>query len=325
MKNLNSDRFYKANEEISLRFYQMPKVLFNNPIYKGLSLGAKAMYSILRDRQELSIANNQKNEDQWVDEDGNIYLLFSTEPRKGDERTIDEKPQRELSLTELIDITKNTVTAYKKELIKYGLIVTKKMGQGKVDRIYVLKPELPSTNVGIYKTPKNEDSRIPNSESLESQKLTGSDTDLSETDLSDTIFLSPEESDVDNELPVDNLNNERKKESNTNKTNEFNKILNACQYEMFHDSKAILQAIRMLYYSNETLKIGTMAIPPNQVREDLKLLRMEHLDYAISDFDTQSKEQEIRYPIAYLSRCIYNAIFQGDLKFRSEVNYSGYN
>lgn len=35
-------RFYKASEEITLRFYQMPKALFNNPRYKGLSLGAKA-------------------------------------------------------------------------------------------------------------------------------------------------------------------------------------------------------------------------------------------------------------------------------------------
>ena len=35
-----SDRFYTLKEEIILRFYQTPKALFNNPKYKGLSLGA---------------------------------------------------------------------------------------------------------------------------------------------------------------------------------------------------------------------------------------------------------------------------------------------
>ena len=52
-----SNRFYTAKEEVKLRFYQVPKSLFKNPIYKGLSLGAKLMYSILRDRLDISIRN----------------------------------------------------------------------------------------------------------------------------------------------------------------------------------------------------------------------------------------------------------------------------
>jgi len=42
-------------EEITLRFYQTPKALFKNPKYRGLSLGPKLMYSILRDRLDISI------------------------------------------------------------------------------------------------------------------------------------------------------------------------------------------------------------------------------------------------------------------------------
>lgn len=151
---MRKDRFYKANEEITLRFYQMPKALFNNPRYKGLSLGAKAMYFILRDRQELSISSNLKNDEQWVDEKGNIYLLFPIEPRKGDERSVDEKEPRELSLTEILEIDRKTVMKYKKELVEYELIIDKRQGQGKVSRTYVLKPELPSDNVEKYRSPK---------------------------------------------------------------------------------------------------------------------------------------------------------------------------
>jgi len=50
-----SGRFYTLKEEITLRFYQTPKALFKNPKYRGLPLGPKLMYSILRDRLDISI------------------------------------------------------------------------------------------------------------------------------------------------------------------------------------------------------------------------------------------------------------------------------
>ena len=53
--SIPSNRFYTEKEEVTLRFYQVPKALFKNPKYKGLSLGPKLMYSILRDRLDMSI------------------------------------------------------------------------------------------------------------------------------------------------------------------------------------------------------------------------------------------------------------------------------
>ena len=70
-KSIPSDRFYTLKEEVTLRFYQTPKTLFKNPKYKERSLGPRLMYSILRDRLDLSIKNN------WKDEKGYIYLIFS--------------------------------------------------------------------------------------------------------------------------------------------------------------------------------------------------------------------------------------------------------
>jgi len=51
---LAPSRFYTEKEEVTLRFYQTPKALFNNPAYKGLALGPKLMYSILRDRLDMA-------------------------------------------------------------------------------------------------------------------------------------------------------------------------------------------------------------------------------------------------------------------------------
>jgi hypothetical protein len=140
---VSPSRFYTEKEEVTLRFYQTPKALFNNPYYKRLSLGAKLMYSILRDRLDMSIKNN------WKDEKGYIYLIFS-----GDE------------LLNLLEISKNTVTKYKRELIKYKLIIDKRLGQGKSNKIYVLKPEIKE-----YQNPKNWESSIPKNTLLESQNI----------------------------------------------------------------------------------------------------------------------------------------------------------
>ena len=113
------ERFYKKREEVTFRFYQVPKALFKNPIYKGLSMGAKLMYSILRDRLDVSIKN------EWEDEKGYIYLVFSLK-----------------ELLNLLEIDEKTVIKYKKALVKYKLIFDKRVGQGNPNRIYVLKPEL---------------------------------------------------------------------------------------------------------------------------------------------------------------------------------------
>jgi hypothetical protein len=129
-----SNRFYTEKEEITLRFYQTPKALFKNPKYKGLSLGPKLMYSILRDRLDMSIKNN------WKDEKGYIYLIFSVE-----------------ELASLLEIDRKAIMRYKRSLVDYRLIIDKRLGQGRSNRIYVLKPELwdgQKSQKGTSRSPK---------------------------------------------------------------------------------------------------------------------------------------------------------------------------
>jgi len=150
-----SSRFYTEKEEVTLRFYQVPKALFKNPVYKGLGLGPKLMYSILRDRLDLSIKNN------WKDEKGYIYLIFGIE-----------------DLSSLLEINKETATTYKRKLVKYKLIIDKRMGQGNSNRIYVLKPEIKE-----FLNTENPSSRIRKNPPLEYGKTNPSDTYLNEPNL----------------------------------------------------------------------------------------------------------------------------------------------
>lgn len=119
--------------------------------------------------------------------------------------------------------------------------------------------------------------------------------------------------------------NERVNENinSNNLVNEFKQILIDSNIEdLGQDAAPLEKALRMLYYTDKSLKIDGTNIPPKQVREDLKRLKWEHLDLAMRDYRIASDRQEIVYVTAYLSRCIYNSIFNSSLKLESEINYN---
>jgi len=154
---LAPSRFYTEKEEITLRFYQTPKALFNNPKYRGLALGPKLMYSILRDRLDISIKN------KWKDNKGYIYLIFSVE-----------------ELSDLLEIDRTAVMRYKKKLVEYKLIIDKRLGQGNPNRVYVLKPELVD-NYSLKS--QNTTSRSRDKEPLEVSNSDPIDTNINKTNL----------------------------------------------------------------------------------------------------------------------------------------------
>ena len=88
-----------SHYQTSDRFYALPKVLFENPIYEDMRLDAKAAYAMLKDRLDLSFKNN------WIDEDGNIYLVYSNS-----------------NLMKILNCSKSTLLRIKKQLTEYGLI-----------------------------------------------------------------------------------------------------------------------------------------------------------------------------------------------------------
>ena len=62
---------YKVNEYLENTFYQIPKELFINDNYKSLNSDSKLLYALLLDRLSVS----RKHE--WIDENNNVYLIFS--------------------------------------------------------------------------------------------------------------------------------------------------------------------------------------------------------------------------------------------------------
>ena len=147
---------YSASDESTQRFYQCPKAFDELEYYRNMSIGAKYMYAILRDRQDLSIKNN------WLDDAGFIYFYFDC-----------------VKLSEILNISTNTVNNYKKDLEKHKLLLQIRQGQGKPNRMYILKP------VTVANTLNSEISisSIAETAFLELRKSLTSDTDFNNTEL----------------------------------------------------------------------------------------------------------------------------------------------
>ncbi|MDA2875451.1 replication initiator protein A [Streptococcus pneumoniae] len=97
-----------------LDFIKIPVVLIKDKAFSGLSMEAKVLYSIMKDRLKLSLKNN------WIDEKG-VYIHLSIE---------------ELQKDYFVQLSKPTIIKRKKELVEFGLIELKKQFN-KSDKIYV--------------------------------------------------------------------------------------------------------------------------------------------------------------------------------------------
>lgn len=62
MKRVTANQY-----QTSERYYKLPKLLFESERYKNMKPEVKVVYSVLKDRLELSLSKG------WIDEDGTIY------------------------------------------------------------------------------------------------------------------------------------------------------------------------------------------------------------------------------------------------------------
>lgn len=66
MKRITANQY-----QTSERYYKLPKLLFESERYKNMKPEVKVVYSVLKDRLELSLSKG------WIDEDGTIYFIYS--------------------------------------------------------------------------------------------------------------------------------------------------------------------------------------------------------------------------------------------------------
>lgn len=109
--------YYYGVEGEQYSFYRIPKLLFTDSRFSGISTDAKLLYGILLDRMSLSMKNG------WHDDQGRVYIIFTLDDV---EETLGYKTEKAIKLFHELDTRKGV-----------GLIERVRQGQGRASLIYV--------------------------------------------------------------------------------------------------------------------------------------------------------------------------------------------
>jgi len=225
---------YKYNECLENSYYKIPQELFESSLYKDkLNSDSKILYSFLLDRLSLS----QKN--HWIDEEGNIYLIFTRE-----------------EVQEKLNLSDKTVTKAFKQLIDVELVQEKRQGLGKPNLIYVGKIEHEETEDLRFLNRKNYDSGVENITNLESENLRGINTNNIKTNIINTDSI--------------NLNSDDEIH--------LKEIKDKCKLDEFtKEDKVILEDVIDSLYYKDNLKVGNIIVNHYKILDKLKFIVKENL------------------------------------------------
>ena len=328
---MKNNFFYKSESE-QFAFYRIPKLLFTDSRYAGISVEAKVLYGLMLDRMSLSVRNN------WVDDDNRVYIYFTLE-----------------EITDYLSIGKDKGMKLLKELDGI-LIERKKQGLGKPVMIYVLNftdsqnsvrsvdnsAEVQTSDVDnsienadfvtsndevqTSEKPKSGEnaevltSEIPKSalrknRTLDFGKSDSNNTDINNTDLNKTDISSS------SRISFAALEREREEYRDVIKTNiEYDILIQQYTAEKIDSFVNII--VDALCSFDDMISVNSMQVPKEVVRRKLLKLDYMHIVYVIDCLDENSTR--IRNYKSYILTMLYNAPDTMDHYYQSKFNKNYY-
>ncbi len=289
------DYFYGSESE-QFSFYRIPKVLFTDERFKMISTEAKVLYGLLLDRMSLSAKNG------WLDQNGRVFIIFTVEDIMNALGCATQKAMKLLGELET----------------KSELIERKRQGLGKPNLIYV-KNFISQSKI---KSCENQKSEVVKIESPELRKSKGNNTDLSDTESSDTdSFLFTSFSGKHNREP--NRNEEMLREK-------YKEIVveNICYdillYDFPHEHDILQEILEIivdtLCTTKTTVRISGDEKPVEIVRSLFLKLDCDHIKFVMEGL--QQNTTRIRNMRQYLLATLYNAPLTIGNYYRSLVNHN---
>lgn len=175
--------YFQEHESEQFTFFRIPKILFSDERFAGLSSEAKILYGLMLDRVGLSRKNG------WIDQNGNVYIQYTIEEMMS---VLKWTRYRIYQLLDELDTKENGI----------GLIERKRVGLNKPNLIYVKnfasvnrtrgEPEVREPDVR-----KSDISDIRKSESQISGSLSARVPEVCQSDASNTDRNKNEESNTD--------------------------------------------------------------------------------------------------------------------------------
>jgi hypothetical protein len=306
---------YKASYIKSITFYQLPKFLFGKDSYFGkLSNDAKVLYSILRDRHELSLSNG------WEDENHDVYLIYSRN-----------------DMADLLNMSQPTLRKVIKELIKYNLMEEVRQGLNKPNLIYLNYIEFESDvkkieNVEISRseknfqsnetvenarTEKNFHSREKESFSQEGKDFSPNLTEFNQPYLNQSI--NQEEITLTEDDMIDEIDFEENYEEIISNNIDI-EIMKKQYGEIYEEIYNLV--VDTVNSSNDVVVIGKNKIPIEKVIDRFLKLNSLHIEYVISCLNNYNKP--IRNIKSFMLTCLYNATVSKSSFYTNQVQHTLY-
>ena len=271
------DYFYGQQAEM-FAFYRVPKVLFTEDCFWNVSTDAKLLYGILLDRMNLSARNG------WLDEEGRVYIIFTIEEIKGALGCAEKKAVKLLDELEK----------------KCGLIERKRQGLGKPNLIYV-KNFISGSVERQFLNCQNDNSATFQNTIQDLSKAQGNNTDIKNTDLSDTNSI----------FPSDNCGKENGNEEYQQYYQYFYEQLGMeyLQKDYPYDVDRLENILELIVETvcskRQIIRIGGDDRPIEVVKSRFMKLDSEHIRYVLDCFkENTTKIRNIRQ---YILASLYNA------------------
>lgn len=271
---MNEIDFYKINETLNNKYYQIPQELFVNRLYKQkLNSDSKILYAFLLDRLSLS----QKH--HWFDKEGRVYLIFTR-----------EEVQNKLCLSE------KTVTKAFKQLAEVNLIAEKRQGLGKPNLIYVGK--IQHENIKNFVDTEN-------LQVLNSKYYGSAEVENTILDMENLPTINP------NNIKTNIINTESINPQSNEESISLNDVKEKCKLNEFAtEEKSILEdVIDRLYYA-DSLKVGNVIITNSKILSKISLINKNNL---IQLLDIARNNNSIKNITNYLVICLYNNLVNSNI------------
>ena len=332
--------FYGQQAE-SYSFYRIPKVMFTEERFKGLSCEAKVLYGLMLDRMSLSTKN------EWLDEEGKVYIVFPLS-----------------DIRELIQCSKQTAVNLVHELDTeqgIGLIEKSRPGLGKANVFYVknfMAPIARERNSDIENTLNNaEEPRKPDStkksknwtsggQEIRLQEVQKLDHQKSKKWTSGSPEIRPPEvQKLDHQKskkwtsggPENRLQEVQKLDPNKteynktekSETQSINPSGDTADYQSFQGEdedareevdelvEMIVDVLRMP--DTAVLRINGNEMPAVLVKEHYYKIRRDHIDYV--RWTMRNNYRKVNNIRAYMLTALYNSVLTIGHYYQAEANY----
>ena len=265
--------YYYGPEADTYAFYRIPKVLFTEEHFSGISAEAKTLYGILLDRMNLSARNG------WVDEQGRVYIICTLR-----------------YVMEALGCADQKATKLFNELeYKAKLIERVRMGQGKPNRIYV-KNFIHTPRKSRVLSSENHDSGAVNITNPETGKSRPNNIDINNTEFNNNNLILSESDGMDEREAT--LRYIREKV-------EYDILIHDNPYDRDLLDEMIAIMVDTICSGQSRIMISGDYKPAAVVRSQLMKLDGSHISYVLDCFrKNTTKVKNVR---AYLLSSLYNA------------------